>query len=55
MNVSERSPEEVIRLEIQEEAKVAKDTARKSRKGKISIEDCDIDSHSLFNVTKIVA
>ncbi|XP_032681265.1 uncharacterized protein LOC116848845 isoform X4 [Odontomachus brunneus] len=32
MDVSERSPEEVTRLKIHEEARIAKETARKSRK-----------------------
>ncbi|KAL6264245.1 hypothetical protein P5V15_004333 [Pogonomyrmex californicus] len=35
LDVSEMSPEEVIRLKIQKEAKIAKETARKSRKDKI--------------------
>lgn len=47
MDVSERSPEEMTRLKIQEEARIAKETARKSRKGTVSIEDC-IDSHPLI-------
>lgn len=38
------SPEEVMRLKIHEEARIAKETAKKSQKGKILIEDC-IDSH----------
>ncbi|XP_011879424.1 PREDICTED: uncharacterized protein LOC105568393 isoform X1 [Vollenhovia emeryi] len=32
LNVFEKSPEEIVRLKIQEEAKIAKETARKSRK-----------------------
>jgi len=37
IDVFEKSPEEIVRLKIQEEAKVAKETARKSRKGKQKI------------------
>ncbi|XP_025161018.1 uncharacterized protein LOC105190316 isoform X1 [Harpegnathos saltator] len=40
IDVSERSPEEVIRLKIHEEARIAKETARRSRKGNIQTEDC---------------
>lgn len=35
LEVFEESPEEIIRLKIQEETKIAKETAKKSRKGKI--------------------
>lgn len=35
IDVFEKSPEEIVRLKIQEEMKIAKETARKSRKGKI--------------------